>query len=77
MRTDGYGKIHLDARHHYSTRPEYGGQEVLVGIRAHTVDILDSDKQLVVQHTRQYGALRSDTVDYRTTLAMLMKNAGA
>lgn len=77
VRTDGYGKIHLDARHHYSTRPEYGGQEVLVGIRAHTVDILDSDKQLVVQHTRQYGALRSDTVDYRTTLAMLMKNAGA
>jgi len=76
-KTDGYGKIHIDARHHYSTRPEYGGQEVLVGIRAHTIDILDGSKQLVVRHTRQYGATRSDTVDYRTSLAMLMKNAGA
>jgi transposase len=77
VKTDGYGKIHIDARHHYSTRPEYGGRDVLVGIRAHTIDILDGDKQLVVQHTRQYGTTRSDTVDYRTSLAMLLKNAGA
>lgn len=77
LKTDGYGKIHLDARHHYSTRPEYGGQEVLVAIRAHTIDILDEHKQLVVQHTRQYGSRRSDTVDYRTSLAMLMRNAGS
>jgi transposase len=25
VKTDGYGKIHIDARHHYSTRPEYAG----------------------------------------------------
>ena len=77
LKADGYGKIHLDSRHHYSTRPEYAGQEVLVAIRAHTIDILDEHKQLVVQHTRQYGSRRSDTVDYRTSLAMLMNNAGA
>lgn len=77
VKSDGYGKIHIDARHHYSTRPEYAGREVLVGIRAHTVDILDGDKQLVVQHRRQYGPTRSDTVDYRTSLAMLLRNAGA
>jgi transposase len=77
LKTDGYGKVHLDARHHYSTRPEYARQEVLVAIRAHTIDILDEHKQLVVQHTRQYGCRRSDTVDYRTSLAMLMRNAGA
>jgi len=77
VKTDGYGKIHLDGRHHYSTRPEYAGQEVLVAIRAHTIDILDEQKQLLVQHTRQYGTRRSDTVDYRTSLAMLMRNAGA
>jgi len=77
VKTDGYGKIHIDSHHHYSTQPEYAGREVLVGIRAHTIDILDGDKQLVVQHTRQYGATRSDTVDYRTSLAVLLRNAGA
>ncbi len=77
LKTDGYGKVHLDARHHYSTRPEYAGQEVLVAIRAHTIDILDEHKQLVVQHARRYGTRRSGTVDYRTSLAMLMRNAGA
>ena len=77
LKTDGYGKIHIDGRHHYSTRPEYAGQEVLVAIRAHTIDILNEQKQLLVQHVRQYGSRRSDTVDYRTSLAMLMRNAGA
>ena len=77
LKTDGYGKIHLGGRHHYSTRPEYAGQEVLVAIRAHTIEILDENKQFVVQHPRQYGTKRSDTVDYRTSLAMLMRNAGA
>ena len=76
-KTDGYGKIHLDARHHYSTRPEYAGSEVLVCIRAHTVDILDENRELVVQHTRQYGSTRTDTLDYRTSLATLLRNAGA
>lgn len=75
--TDGYGKIHIDARHHYSTRPEYAGQDVLVCIRAHTIDILDEHRELLVRHTRQYGSTRSDTVDYRTSLAMLLRNAGA
>lgn len=77
LKTDGYGKIHIDARHHYSSQPEYAKREVLVGIRAHTVEILDDNKQLVVRHTRQYGLTRSDTVDYRTSLAMLLRNAGA
>ena len=77
LKTDGYGKVHLDGRHHYSSRPEYAGQEVLVAIRAHTIDILDEHKQMIVQHTRQYGKQRSDTVDYRTSLAILTRNAGS
>ena len=77
LKTDGYGKIHIDARHHYSSRPDYARQEVLVGIRSHTVDILDENKQLIVRHSRQYGNTRSDTVDYRTSLAILLRNAGA
>ena len=48
-----------------------------MAIRAHTIDILDTEKRLLVRHTRQYGLQRSDTCDYRTSLAMLMNNAGA
>jgi transposase len=77
MNADGYGKIRLDAKHFYSTQPENAGQEVLVAIRAHTIEILDKDKKLLVRHTRQYGVTRSDTCDYRTSLAMLMRNPGA
>ena len=78
VKTDGYGKVRIDARHHYSTCPEYAGQEVLVAIRAHTIDILDKDsKQVLVRHTRNFGPQRSDTCDYRTSLAVLMNNAGA
>lgn len=36
LKADGYGKVRIDARHFYSTRPEYAGQEMLVAIRAHT-----------------------------------------
>ena len=78
VKADGYGKVRIDARHFYSTRPEYAGQEVLVAIRAHTIDIHDKDsKRVLVRHQRNYGPLRSDTCDYRTTLAVLMNNAGA
>ena len=77
IKADGYGKVRLDAKHFYSTQPEYAGQDVLVAIRAHTIDILDRDRKLLVRHTRQYGAQRSDTCDYRTSLAVLMRNAGA
>src|SRR5208283_1543065 len=67
----------IDARHHYSTCPEYAGQEVLVAIRAHTIDILGMDKRRLVRHARHYGQQRSDTCDYRTSLAVLMNSAGA
>jgi len=77
IKADGFGKVRIDARHHYSTCPEYAGQDVLVAIRAHTIDILGKDKLLLVRHTRNYGPQRSDTCDYRTSLAVLMNNAGA
>ena len=76
VKADGYGKVRVDDRHYYSTSPENGNREVLVGVRAHTIDIL-VDGILQVRHTRQFGEKRSDTVDYRTSIAMLMKNAGA
>lgn len=74
---DSYGKIRIDERHYYSTRPEYGGQPVLVGLRAHTVEILTKDYQIMTVYERQYGDQRTDSTDYRTTLAILLRNVGA
>ena len=46
-------------------------------MRAHSIEILDEGKQLLVRHSRQYGLKRSDTLDYRTSLTVLMRNVGA
>ncbi len=74
---DGYGKICLDGKHFYSTKPENHKKRVLVGIRAHYVDILEPNGKLLVRHMRQYGDSRTDLCDYSTSLEMLSKNIGA
>lgn len=77
LTADGYGKICLDGKHYYSTRPEYARQKVLVGIRAHWVDVLTEGGQIVTSHRRKYGDSRTDVSDYSTSLAMLLRNSGA
>ncbi len=77
LKADGYGKVRIDSRHFYSTSPVYAHAEVLVALRAHSIDILDEQKRLVVRHTRVYGERRSDSCDYRTSLSVLMNNPGA
>lgn len=74
---DSYGKVRVDDHHYYATRPEYGGQQVVVGLRAHTVEILTRDYQVLTAYDRQYGKQRTDNTDYATTLAILLKNVGA
>ena len=75
---DGYGKVHIDGEHYYSTRPEYAcRRDVLVGIRAHYIDIYDEKQKLLVRHSRCYGNNRTDSCDYSTTLALLMHRPGA
>jgi transposase len=76
-KTDGYGKVCLEGKHHYSTRPEMACQEVLLGIRAHTVEVLNSDGSILTVHERQFGEQRTDTTDHSTSLAVLMRNVGA
>ena len=75
LKADGYGKVCMDGKHFYSTRPGNANKQVLVGIRAHTVDILTEGGQVVTTHRRAYGDNRTDISDYSTTLAVLMKNA--
>ena len=77
LKADGYGKICIDDVHHYSTKPENHDKRVLVGIRAHYVDILEPNGNLLVRHKRLYGPDRTDTTDSSTSLGMLAKNIGA
>jgi transposase len=74
---DSYGKVRLDGQHYYSTCPEFGGTEVLVGIKAHSIEIYDERGTLTIVHSRCFGTERTDSLDYRTTLATLTKNIGA
>lgn len=76
-RADGYGKICLEGKHFYSTKPENHNKRVMVGIRAHYIDILEPNGDLLVRHMRQYGNTRTDIIDYSTSLEMLSKNIGA
>ena len=76
-KADGYGKICLDGKHFYSTKPENHNKRVIVGIRAHYIDILEPNGELLVRHMRQYGDSRTDLSDYSTSLEMLSKNIGA
>ena len=78
LKADGYGKICIGGKHYYSTRPEYAGKrDVLVGIRAHYIDIFNNDGKILVRHKRQYGDTRTDTCDYSTTVAMLLHHPNA
>lgn len=77
LRADAYGKICMDGKHFYSTAPEWAGQDVLIAIRAHVIDILSQDGNILVSHPRSFSVERSDSLDHSTSLALLLKNVGA
>lgn len=76
-KADGYGKVCVDGKHYYSTKPEWRKQTVTVGLRAHTVDILDENGNVVITHRRDYSKKRTDSVDYSTSISVLLRNCGA
>ena len=77
LRTDGYGKFCLDGRHWYATAPDLANQEVVVGIGAHAITVYDRTGTIQVAHRRVYGEERSDSSNYQTSLAALVRKPGA
>lgn len=77
VHTDGYGKFCIDGRHWYSSSPESALQELIVGIRAHSIVVYRQDAQVLCTHRRIYGEGRSDSSDYQTSLEALCKKPGA
>lgn len=76
-KTDRYGRILLDGRHYYSTRPELQQVNVLVSVGAHTVIILSEQGKVPAEHTRRFGKDRTESMDPASSLALLRKNIGA
>ena len=77
LKADGYGKICWDGKHFYSTKPENAQKQVLIGIGADTITVFEEDGTILTTHARQYGMVRTDSIDYSTSLACLAQNAGA
>lgn len=74
---DSYGKICLEGKHFYSSLPELRRQEILVGIRAHTIELFDMEGRPVATHERRFGNHRTDSTDHYTTLLQLVRAPNA
>ncbi len=77
VRTDRQGRFCLEGQHWYSSAPECAEQAIIVRVGAHTVEPLAADGRLLTCHHRVYGAERSDSTDYRTTVHRVAQRPGA
>lgn len=73
MRADKYGNITLNGRHRYSSAPELGGAELIVGKGAFDVEIYDEQGALVVVHERAWGERPTETVEPASQLPLLCR----
>jgi transposase len=76
-KADGYGYVTLDSHHVYSTSPAFSRREVIVAIRAHMVEVYDSDGCIIATHPRQFGKGRTESIDAASTVRYLAKKPGA
>ena len=48
MKADKYGNVTVQGRHRYAAGPEHAGHEMIVGLRALEVEILDAEGKRVI-----------------------------
>lgn len=77
MRTDRYGMVTLEGRHRYSTDASNARRDVLVGLRALEVEILDAQGTRLATHPRAYGQASTSSEDPSMQLALLCNRPGA
>lgn len=70
------GKFSVDGPHFYSSEPALGGQELIVGLGATSVEVYTSDGTYVCRHDRAYGKAPTDVCDPASQLALLAVKAG-
>ena len=76
---DKKGKVSVGTkgRHLYSSIPELARQELIVGLRAASVEIYDPDGTFVCSHPRAYGDAPTDSSEPTSQLGLLAYNIGA
>jgi len=77
IKTDGYGKFCLDGKHWYSSGPEYAKKEIIIEVGAHDITVFTAGGTLITAHKRMFGNIRTDSIDWSTTVTRLLKNPGA
>ena len=73
---NGQGRFSADGPHFYSSDPSLAGQELVVGLRATTVEVHDASGAFVCRHPRSYGSAPTDVCDPASQLAVLAAKAG-
>lgn len=71
MKADRYGVVTLEGRHRYSADRANAGREVIVGLRALEVEVLDSSGKHLATHPRAYGQASTNSEDPSMQLALL------
>ena len=77
MKADKYGNITVQGRHRYAAGPEHAGHEMIVGLRALEVEILDAEGKRVITHPRSYGDKPTDSGDPSSQLGLLCDRPAA
>lgn len=76
-RANKQGKLKIGGCHLYSTAPEYGGCELVVGLRAYDVEVYDKGGARICTHRREYGDVPTDTTNPASQLPLLCWKSGA
>lgn len=67
MKADKYGNITVQGRHRYAAGPEHAGHEMIVGLRALEVEILNAEGKRVITHPRSSGTSRPTAATRRAS----------
>lgn len=60
-KADNYGKVKFETKI-YSTSPSLAGTQVMIKVGAYDLEILDSDHNLIVRHSRLYGEAKESMI---------------
>ena len=75
--TDKYGMVSVDGTHSYSVSAHHCAVRVMVGFRAHHVEILAMDGTPLAVHQRRYGRKPTASVDQVAMMTALIHKPGA
>ena len=77
MKADKYGIVTVEGRHRYAAGPEHAGRELIVGLRAFEVELLDASGARITTHPRAYGDNPTSSDDPSMQIGLLCNRPGA